>query len=141
MKIESIMIIILLFSLVVTVFMGVATDLAVQYTNMGTPIALDNSTSALFDQSQAINNQTQKLQTALSSSPNNAIEVINSFLYGAWSALLMTFDTLALATSQVIAAAAILGLPPAITGFVIVAISLTLIFTLIYIAFRVGSYL
>jgi hypothetical protein len=139
MRIEVYLLSIVLFSLVVTVLFGATANLVLEYNNMGYAMNIDQSQSAVFDKAAAINNQTTRMQGLVSSSPSNLLSVVSSFLYGAWSALLTTFDSLSLASSLVLAASSVLGVPPVIASFIIVAITLSLLFSIIYLLFAGGA--
>ncbi len=139
MKLENILISLMLFSVVVVVFMGVVGDLTLQYTSMGYPMSIDASQTKIFDQSEGINNQTLKMQELISKKPANALQAIDAFLYGGWSALLTTLDSLSMAGTIIGAAATTLNLPAPIVGFLIVVITLTILFTIIYVLFSVGG--
>jgi hypothetical protein len=137
--IKNFLLSITLFSLVITVLMGATVNLVLEYQNMGYTVDIDTSQAAVFDQAAAINNQTTKMQALVSSSPSNLLSVVSSFLYGAWSALLTTFDSLSLSTSLVLAAGSVLGVPQVIISFIIIGITLSLLFAVIYLLFAGGG--
>jgi len=137
--IKNFLLSITLFSLVITVLMGATVNLVLEYQNMGYTMDIDTSQAAVFDQAAAINNQTTKMQALVSSSPSNLLSVVSSFLYGAWSALLTTFDSLSLSTSLVLAAGSVLGVPQVIISFIIIGITLSLLFAVIYLPFVGGG--
>jgi len=137
--IKNFLLSITLFSLVITVLMGATANLVLEYQNMGYTMDIDTSQAAVFDQAAAINNQTTKMQALVSSSPSNLLSVVSSFLYGAWSALLTTFDSLSLSTSLVLAAGSVLGVPQVIISFIIIGITLSLLFAVIYLLFAGGG--
>lgn len=139
-RIESWLIGIALFSLVVTVLMGAVGNLSAEYANMGYPQNLDTSQTTIFDKSAEINELTEELQNQITATSSNPISIAYTFLYVGWSALLLTIKSLVFGSSLVMATATVLGLPPAIAAFIIVGITLSLIFTIVYIAFRVGSF-
>ena len=140
MKVETILICVLLFSAVLQIFMGSAVYLSAKYSDMGYSRSIDTSQTDMFDKAEEINNQTTKMQQMLTSSHSNLFSTVNAFLYSGWSALLNTISLIPIVSTMILGIANILNVPPVIVSFLIGSLTLTIIFTLIYIAFRVGSY-
>jgi hypothetical protein len=138
--IPALFISIALFSLIITVFVGSVSHLATKYTDMGFSVTVDESMSKIFDKTEALNNQTEELTGLVGKTPTNLWTATTSFLYGAWSALIKSFGSISIATEVISIVADTLGVPPIVGSFIIFGLTISFIFAIIYIVFRVGGY-
>jgi hypothetical protein len=139
MRIDEFLVAIGLFSLVVTIMLATAVDISQNYADEGINIAIDENASAAFSQASEINSLAQEMQSKLTSTPPGAANAFNAFIYGAWSALVLSFKSLTMIVTLITNVGALFGLPPMITLFITSSIIITLVVILAYLVFRLGS--
>ena len=128
-----------LFSVVAVVILAAVVDMSENYADAGIEVVVDENASAVFDKASAINQQAENMQQTLTETPAGPVSAINAFIYGAWSTMISTFDSLSLATALVTEVGALFSLPPAITLFIVSSLVITLVVTIAYLVFRMGG--
>lgn len=134
MKLESFLIGIGLFSVIAVIFMAATTELATNYVeNNGASIQIDNNQTNAFNKAAKINNISQTMQSKLVNNPTGS--GITSFLSGAYSAVITTFDSLSLSAELATETVGLFGLPPALAAFIISAVVIMIVMMLVYLIF------
>ena len=134
MRVENYLIAIGLFSLIAVLMLAMTSEMAANYGDMGIPISIDDNQSAAFNKAAEINNLSNEMQDTLSNTP--AGSGFNAFIYGAFSTVITTFKSLSLSAQLVTSTITLFGLPGPISTFIVSAIVIMLVMTLVYLVFN-----
>ena len=139
MKIEDILIGIGLFSMIVVVFLAFTANIASNYANAGIDIPIDENASGIYSQASQINDLSMQMQDKLVNTQSGNSNVVTAFIYGAWSTLVLSFNSLAMSVTLITNIAALFSLPPALVMFLVSSIIILLVVTIAYMVFSMGS--
>ena len=139
MKLENFLIGIGLFSVFIIIFVGASANIVSNYADMGITIPFNNVSIAVYDKAEQINQQASEMQESLTNIPSGPLSAITGFIAAAWSTVISTLSGISLITAIIEAVADSLHIPASVVGFIISALTITLIILIAKMVFNVST--
>ena len=140
MRIEDFLVSIGLFSVFVVIFVAATANVVNNYADVGISVTgMDNSSSIVFDKATEIDAQAREMQEKVTDIPSGPLSAVTGFISAAWSTVISTLSGIGLIQSIVGAVADLIGVPAAISGFIMSAIIIVIVLMIAKLVFNLSE--